>query len=1031
MRTSKKTHKWDAVALAAGCIAIAAALLLPLAPVHMNQPVVSWPLDPTAPQSSMLELTAQQPLGMEVRFSCSAARSAADTQDGIVVATIRPGQPSLDELGLVVRAKDDRITASVSGRQVIDDALGSADCQYHMSIQADQLTIGKDAGEPELIQSVSIPQVDVLATSLTRMPGGERNDLSVRLTVDDQFSTTPTTGKLLLTILLIVCAAACLLFLALRDRATGRPSDLVIQDGRAIPKHRHARRAIELIVPAVLILWLFIAPMTDDDGYYAAMARNSSLEGYVGNYYQLLNQSFTPFTWFYRTLGYWESLVGSSQVLLRIPALAAGLLTWALLRKFVTTADFLPKAIRTSSWGDLIVAATLSVTFLAWWLPFDMGVRPEGIVALLSAAVLILVYSSMRRQRLFPLGLASAFAALSIVCHPTGFIALAPLIAGLPFWWPIIRARTRGMTTRNIIGVLAPAGLASAVAFGDGSLHDFLHGQDIFLSRFEQTQWYQEYFRYALLLMADPQGNYAKRAPVLLGIACLVWFAVLFAVSRGRRIQFSPVLQLVGSSLALALVLFWITPSKWTHHFGSLAALGPAFLTLFLLSAPAIAAQLKQGRRVARSISLILAFTAIVVFALSFRGPNSWPYSWLLGMSDAGVPPAMGPLELASIPAWLVGYAVVLTILGWWARRSRLSWRGIVPFVTAPVMAVLFLVLSTGYLVGSFGVASARTWDTYSPWAGNLQDPLATECDAAGAIDVVADSTAQPLPQVSGSASADEENLGSPFVEEGGFFAAAPPPGGVGSPAASQVWGSLAEPGSEDDTGGYVSPWFAIPNELQSDEVVGILVSGRLDGGNSLVVEYASLEDDRPDILDRQEVADSIDSSVWRSIPLDIDEQIGSAAIVLRLVATDATADSGGWLAFTAPSVQRVISLQDYLPADAAVGVSWIFSFVFPCQRQPVVQNGVTEPIEYGVLYGTEGTNGFSDNTWTIYAGGLFGPVTRVASAVLLPAQLRNFPEIATLQVYRFDNPYPTAAYDLSEREVTVMGWQAPAGGSS
>ncbi|MDQ3693019.1 MAG: arabinosyltransferase, partial [Chloroflexota bacterium] len=825
---------------------------------------------------------------------------------------------------------------------------------------------------------------------------------------------------------LIVAAGLSLFLLVLRDRAAIKARRPVERPASDSPRLRHVLRAVQFVVPVVLLLWLFIAPMTDDDGYYAAMARNSPLEGYVGNYYQLLNQSFTPFTWFYRVLGYWDSLVGSSQVLLRVPALLAGLLTWALLQRFIGRTQLVATSFRSKEYGELIVVSTLAVTFLAWWLPYDMGVRPEGIVALLSAGVLVAVQSAIRTRALVFVAVGLLLAGMSIICHPTGFVALAPLVAGLPSMWPSIRGENRRGTAHNILAVIAPAGLVSAVAFGDGSLRDFIHGQEIFLSRFAQSTWYEEYNRYGLLLNSIPMGSYAKRAAVLLGLICLLWFALLVATARGKGVRVSSAFLLTGYSLGLALLFLWLTPSKWTHHFGSLAAIGPAFLTMFLLSAPAVAATVTGLKRIARPVTLTIAFSAIVVFVLSFRGPNSWPYSWMLGMTHADLPPGVGPVTFASVPLWAGGYGLGLAVLVWWARRRNLSWRPISSLITASTMAVLFLTLSTGYLLASFGLAAARTWDSYSPMAANLQDPLATECDAAGAIDVLADSTAQPLPRAAVESAVRQESAESPFVEQGGFFSAAPPPGGVGSPAASLVWGSLAGPMEEEATGVYTSPWFSLPSDLGNDEAVGILAAGRLEGGNDLSVEYARLEGGRPYVVDRQDLTDSIDSPVWRSIPLDVEDHLGADVKVLRVVATDATADTGGWLAFTAPSVQREIALQDYIPMDAAVGVSWQFSFLFPCQRLPTVQNGITEPIEYGVVYGTEGTNGLDDNTWTIYAGGLFGPVSRVAGIVQLPARLRDAPDVPTLQVYRFDNPYPSRAYELRAGTRTLLGWEQP-----
>ncbi|CAN5443412.1 arabinosyltransferase domain-containing protein [soil metagenome] len=1021
-------RRWGALALLSACVAIVAAVVLPLAPIQMNQPVVSWPLDSSNPESTMLELTAQQPLGLDVVFSCRAARSAADSEGEIVVATIRPEQPALDELGLVVRATQSRLTADVSGRTVLDEALGSGECEYRLSLRPDRLMIWKDGDQIKAPQSVRLPQVDVLATSITDIPGGDERDLSVTVAVDDQFSTTPTALKRLLTILLVVAIATTLFLLAQRERTRNRrgaPSPVEAPEGPKPSVHRYIPRIADLVIVASLVLWMFIAPMTDDDGYYTAMARNSGSEGYVGNYYQLLNQSFTPFTWFYRLLGAWESLVGSSQVLLRIPALIAGLATWALLRRFTTRAQVFPESVRSSKWGPGIVATTLAVTFLAWWLPYDMGVRPEGIVALLSTAVLVLVQTALRTQSLLHVGLASALAGLSVVCHPTGFVALAPLLAALPSLWSFIRDDDRSTTLRNVVVVIAPAGLASAVAFADGSLRDFLHGQELFLSRFAQSHWYDELNRYGLLLATDPQGNFAKRAAVLLGLICLFWFALVVTASRSRGVRLSPALQLTGVSLALALILFWVTPSKWSHHFGSLAGLGPVFLTVFLISVPSVVLGLTAGKRLSRPMTLTIAFTAIVVFSLSFHGPNSWAYSWLLGVPYAGLSPRVGSFALESVPAWVIGYVIVSLIIWRWARRKSVSRRSAISVVTAPVMAVLFLLLSTGYLVGSFGVASLWTLDTYSPWANNLQDPLAANCDAAGAIDVLSEATARPLP-LAPNPLPPPVSAPQPFVEQGGFFPPSPPPGGVGSAVASRVWGSLPAQGQESSVGTFSSPWFELPDQIDADEAVGMLATGRLDSGNELTVEYARVQAERVTVVDRQEITDSIDSPVWRSIPLKIDEATTAGASVMRLVATDATADAGGWLAFTGPSLQREVTLQEYIPADAAVALSWQFSFVFPCQRQPLLRNGITEPVEYGVVYGTEGTNGLNDNTWTIYAGGVFGPVTRVASTTLLPAQLRDAAYITTLQVYRFDNPYPTEAYELRNESRSLLGWQAP-----
>src|SRR6476620_839675 len=49
-----------------------------------------------------------------------------------------------------------------------------------------------------------------------------------------------------------------------------------------------------------------------------------------------------------------------------------------------------------------------------------------------------------------------------------------------------------------------------------------------------------------------------------------------------RRVPLPAALWLAGSTTALACAPPWLTPSKWTHHFGALAGVGSAFLALFL-----------------------------------------------------------------------------------------------------------------------------------------------------------------------------------------------------------------------------------------------------------------------------------------------------------------------------------------------------------------------------------------------------------------------------------------------------------------
>lgn len=76
-----------ALALISGLVTIVGSLLLPLAPVEVDHPTVSWPLVATAPVSTLLPLEADIPLGLKVGFSCRAvaeASASGSDADGIV-----------------------------------------------------------------------------------------------------------------------------------------------------------------------------------------------------------------------------------------------------------------------------------------------------------------------------------------------------------------------------------------------------------------------------------------------------------------------------------------------------------------------------------------------------------------------------------------------------------------------------------------------------------------------------------------------------------------------------------------------------------------------------------------------------------------------------------------------------------------------------------------------------------------------------------------------------------------------------------
>ena len=1013
-----------------GLVATLCALALPFAPMSVNEPTVTWPRDPGRPEPTLLTLTAYRPLALDATFTCAAARqaqtSAASPAGGVVLATTEPLFPETGTVGLVVTARDERVQVRAMGRLLVDEPL-AADCSYTIigtgtGVPAYQLatpdpldpdapdlsrfagpddavlTVARDGTELARASGPQLPSVDMLTTTATAVePGG----LQVTLAVDDEFTSSPTVFKYVLIGLLAAMLLATAALLVWVDRRVPR-APLMAQRWRlATP------RVVDVVVPAVVLFWMLVAPATDDDGYYAAMARNARVSGEIGNYYQLHDQNFTPFTWFYYVLAWWQGIVGDAPVLQRVLAVVFGLLTWVVLRRIVAEG--------TESLADdhprLRVAApvVLAVVFLAWWLPQDMGVRPETVVCLCGAVVLYAVLVAERRKRLALAWLAFAVAGLGFAAHPTGLTLFAPLLAGLPLLWQVIAVPGDPVATGLRAFAVATGGMvAPLLAFIDGGLRDFLRGQTLFLSIQAQENWTTEIQRYMFLLTANPMGNYAKRAAVLLCLVALVWFAVLAVAARTRRVALPTPLWLTGSTTALAFAALWLTPSKWTHHFGALAGVGSAFLALFLVLAVPITRSVLDSHRLPVGVVAAAGVSFVVAIALGWHGPNDWPYAWLDGVRRPEFPPAISHVVLDGPLLWalVLGVVALVLVLAGRGRDRRMA-----ALTAVPVVVVASLAGTTIYMVGTFGLAAVQGVPRSSLWAQSLADPTASQCVAAGATEVLDPYTALPLPEAVGL---PVPSPGAAFVVNGGYYPGNRPQGA----AASRTWGSLvARDGRSADAtvGSTTTPWYDLAGRGPNDAVT-VLAAGSLTEGTTLTAEYGRRAGDAVEALGTEALVDTARSPSWRTLT----PQPPTGADVMRLIAVDEAVAIHGWLAFSAPALAQPVTLSTFLPPEAPVGVAWQISFAYPCQRQVGIVNGITEPAAFAVLYGDGGAlTGMLDATWQISRGGAFAQVPR-SQSVLQLATVR--PVDPNVEVYVFGSDLGRDRYTLTEGRRTTGG---------
>ncbi len=1007
--------------LAVAAVTVLTAILLPFAPVTTERPVVSWPQTPSNPASTALLLSNGTPESLELRFSCTTALRA-QAGGGVLLSTLRPDDPTAEKAGLVIRVDAAQISLATGSKHL---PLGRADqgsCDITARVDGGGLTVTRD-GAQVLHQAVALPSVDGLITDVGANPGASSADLSAQVRVVDIFASAPTSLKWALIIVSALALLSLLAMLFWMDRTTRnaatpqrRHADKPLELARApLPRQWSGRllsRLPDLVVLLTLVAWVAIAPMTDDDGYYSAMARNAGHTGFVGNYFQMWNQSFTPFAWLWQALSLWQDLGGDSVVWLRLPALAAGIVTWFALHAYVNRA-----ATSVSAGATRWAGPVLAVSFLAWWLPYCMGVRPETLAAMCAALSMVVVAKAVETRRLSLAALSTGIAGVAVAAHPTGFVALAPLLVAAPTLWRQQRAQ-HGKTGAMVrtLAVVAAGSPAVIGAFGDGTWHDYVAGQARFQAVETPLNWTNEILRYEYLLSDGPMGSYAKRLPVLLALTLLLWFLVLHVSARVARTPLPWRTSFAALCLTASFLLLWLTPSKWTHHFGSLSAAGPAFITLLFVTGIPAARELVRRGRSAGMLPVVFAASLVPPIALALSGPNVWAYWWGIGMPHAVKAPSVRDVQLGS-PAFLLAVFIVVAGATWfWSFRWGRA-RAVRGFLISAVVVILCLGGTVTYLLGTFGLAAARTLSTYSPGSSNLEDPLG--CNASKAVSVYNDRAARPL--VLAITPVPKEGSAA-FVFGGGYPAGSPPPGGGKDGPVRDVWGSFAGPGrAEEATGTFATGWYTLPPASPDERLVAFL-TGRVDDASTLTVEFGRRDGSAVTPLEQRRVDDREDSTAWRAKLLAGPNDRPAGADVVRLVAHDGETNNGGWLAFTAPETQSPVPLTSYISAHAAVTVSWQFALLFPCADQIVINHGIVQPPEYAVTWPVDVLA--SEVTWQVQRGGLTGSAARLGSLVTPLTFLTGDPGLRWGDVHRFRYAYSTAAYDLSVDHEVVPGWR-------
>ncbi|MEV6215618.1 arabinosyltransferase domain-containing protein [Nocardia sp. NPDC051833] len=1001
------------VALVCGLLGFVLALLTPLLPVRQDRASLDWP----QPGATSVEapLVSYVPQQLDAQLPCAMLRDLPETGTTTLVGTI-PAASGQTSRGLTVAVRD-----GVLGVQARDVPMLSAPVAEIANCDRITITstiaattveftgVTRQDGSP-FRNTVTVDKRPQIVGVFTDLDAAALTGARLHADIDSRFTSTPTTLKLVTMIAAAVFTVLALIALHLLDTADGRRAR------RFLPRHWWRITPTDVVVVVTLLGWHVIGANTSDDGYILNMARASGPSGYMANYYRWFGVPEAPFGWSYELLA-WMTKISDASPWMRLPALAAGLVCWAVISR-----EVLPR-LGARVRRDKVALWTAGLVFLAFWLPYDNGLRPEPLIAAGALLTWCLIERAIATARLLPAALAILVAAFSLAAGPTGLICIAALIAGTRPVMQVIIKRAKGTKFFGYAALLAP-GLAAGtlvliVVFADQTMATVMEATRVRTLVGPNVAWFDERTRWDSLFMLSPDGSLARRFGVLVMLLCLL-VCVLQVLRKGRIPGTSrgPSVRILGIVFGALLLMMW-TPTKWTHHFGVYAGLAGS---LAALAAVAVGA---NGIRAPRNRAL---FTAAVLFllAMTFTGSNGWWY-----VSSYGVPFwDKAPLVAGKgISTLFLGLAVLALLVALYfhlrdpyrtpSAPNRFDRFATMPLTIAAALLVLFEVASmakgaiTQY--PAFSIAKSNieslTGDTcglandvlvetntadslLTPYTGAPADGLSAESTGFTPNGVAADLTADADETVVGGAnSVDKDSAnkttnttgagtgGGTSTESGINGSTVALPFGL-DPARTPVLGSYQD--GVQQQAKLTSQWYRLDLDAVRDDpayqALIVTAAGRIryvdtDGvvhyGQDLRLEYGThAADGTVDVTGSVAPMDIGPAPSWRNLRVPLD-QLPAGVNAVRLVAADNDITQKQWLAVTPPRLPKLATLQSVVGETDPVLLDWHVGLAFPCQRPFDHHDGVAEAPQWRILPDRVGSD--ASNAWQDDIGG--GPL--------------------------------------------------------
>ncbi|WP_405140232.1 arabinosyltransferase domain-containing protein [Nocardia sp. NBC_01388] len=1013
---------WRIVAIVAGIFGALLAVAVPLLPVQQQQASFSWPQGGQATGATS-PLVSYSPVSTNIDVPC-AAISALGPRGGNLLSTVPPasGQAWHYGLNVLVAPADagNRLQVVLRDKVLVDTAVADLPqgCQVSIASDSARTTVNVSGAAPVVQDGDHRPQLVGVFTGLTgSAPAGMRADV----VIDSRFTTSPTALKLAAIIGALAATALALFALHRLDGLDGRRNRRVLPHGWWRP------RAVDSVVIAILVLWYFIGVGTADDGYIFGMARTAGHAGYLANYFAYFGVPETPIGIPYDNVFELLSRISPASIVVRLPELVFGIVCWLLIsREVVPRLGVGARRERAAIWAGGLV-------FLAFWLPYNNGMRPEPAVALGVLLVWVSMERALATRRLAPAALALIPAALAVVTNPAGLICFAALLAGARPLVQIIVERARKVGYTALIAPAAATGLAIlAIVFAGQPIAEVSAMSQAHNVVGPDMPWYDESLVYQDLFQATPDGSMARRFAMLIMFLALALSVLALLRGSGRipGLAAGPTRRIVGTTLA-ALPLMVLSPTKFTHHLGVFAGLAGVV---------AVVAAVAAGPRVMRSPRNRALFAAAVfaVLAVSFSSSNGWWY-----VASYRIPWWDKPISVHGIAAGTVLLAVAVLLVGvagWLHIREPFRRTEYRPRRRIPILTIAAALVVT-FELASFVKAGVEQYPAYSLAKSNLAALAGKPCGLANDVLVEPDPNAGMLQPVSGdpattlgtaasgftpngvnltdltpdasdAASASVgQSLGSAgtttkagtkdnSAEHGGAGAhgsTVPLPFGL-NPATTPVLGSYGSPGA---TKTLTSGWYRLPApDAHGDRgrIIAIAAAGRIAStdidnlpvpGQSVQVEYGATTGTDVQPLGRVTPDDvSVLQPSWRNLRVPL-QQLPSQATAVRIVATVDSSDPQQWVAVTPPRVPQLRTLDDLVGHTTPVLLDWLVGLQFPCQQPMLHRYGVADTPGYRILPDLSGAT-MTSNWESHTSGGPLGYIGLVSRADVLPSYLAD-----------------------------------------